>query len=166
MNVPSYVKSNRVAITSLLAMARSTALIEQVCGAYGVIVIIYYHYCVVFVSAIIALCVYVFLYFFFIFECFFFISFLLGFMIMIQATVSGKRLQTGAGIKTTHSTTMLSISTLSVARVNTRKRSISAKENLQHSMRGSVRIASKLTKNTVMTARNVRGCDDNEATFI
>ena len=61
MNVPSYVKSNRVAITSLLAMARSTVLIKQVCGAHGVIVIIYYHYCVVFVSAIIALCVYVFL---------------------------------------------------------------------------------------------------------
>jgi len=60
MNVPSYVKSKRVAITSLLAMARSTALIKQVCGAHGVIVIIYYyHYCVVFVSAIITLCVYV-----------------------------------------------------------------------------------------------------------
>ena len=75
MNVPRYVKSKRVAITSLLAMARPTALIKQVRGAHGVIVIIYYyHYCVVFVRAIITLCVYVFLcvcvyaFFWFIFE--------------------------------------------------------------------------------------------------
>ena len=40
MNVLSCVKSKRVVITSLLAMARSTALIQQVCGAHGAIVII------------------------------------------------------------------------------------------------------------------------------
>ena len=60
MNVPSDAKSKRVAITSLLAMARSTALIKQVRGAHGAIaiIIIIIIVGVFFVSAIIALCMY------------------------------------------------------------------------------------------------------------
>ena len=57
-----------------------------------------------------------------------------------QADVSGKTLRTTA-IKAEISNTMRTISTLSVVRVNTRKRSSSAKENRQRSKRGSARVA-------------------------
>ena len=57
-----------------------------------------------------------------------------------QADVSGKTLRTTA-IKAEISNTMRTISTLSVVRVNTRKRSSSAKANRERSKRGSARIA-------------------------
>ena len=130
MNAPSCVNSKRVAITSLLAMAKSMASIKQVRSLLAVIEFLFlFHLFTADPLSAYETCV------------------------SRQATVSGKRLRTAAKIKTTNSTTMRTISTLCVVRVNTRKRSISAKENRQRSKRGSVRIATVIARCSTFSRR-------------